>query len=97
MRLLLTLGAIIAVFSQRVLLTAIAVRINLYSLYVNLRNSMDCNQVVIAKALCAVILVGLVFVSNILGNFYIDSIREPAFPNATKLLYKRITKGLKLN
>ena len=92
-----TLGIMMTVFTICIVPTAIVLVISVNSPYLNLENPLEYDPVASAKLSSAVILAGLVLVSNSLWNCFIYSIRETSFRIAAKLLYKRIAQHLKLN
>ena len=96
-RLLATLGIMMTAFTLCIVPTAIVLIISANSSYIIKRNSRDYDPVTTTKLSSAMLLAGLVLVSNSLWNCFIYSIREKSFRKAAKLLYKRIAQRLKLD
>ena len=97
MRILGTLGIMIAIFTLYIVPQVIFLMTSVYLPYVDWRNTTDFD-VVAAMQFKSVRGVMTMFVaSNSLWNCFIYSIRETTFRSAAKLLYKRIAHSLKLN
>ena len=94
-RLLATLAIMMTVFTICIVPTSIVIAISVNSPYLNLENPLEYDPVVSAKLSSAMLLTGLVLVSNSLWNCFIYSIRETSFRRGAKLLYKRIAQCLK--
>ena len=97
MRLLGTLGIMIAVFTVCIAPKAITLIIGVYLPHVYLSKPADFNVVTAMRFVYVRRLAGGVVVSNSLWNCFIYGIREKKFRTATKLLYKRIAQRLKLD
>ena len=97
MRLLGTLGALIAIFTLCIVPQAIFLMISVYLPYVDWKNPSDFNVVGAMQFKSVRDVIEMVVVSNSLWNCFIYSIRETTFRRASKLLYKRIAKCLKLD
>ena len=97
MRLLGTLGVMIAIFTLCIVPQAIILLAEIYLPYVDWRNPSDYD-VVAAKQFTSVgYVIEMIVASNSLWNCFIYSIRETTFRGAAKLLYKRIAHWLKLD
>ena len=93
MRLLGTLGVMIAVFTLCVVPITLVQSLR----YDNMKNPTDFDIVATMQFTSVKVSMEMVLVSNSLWNCFIYNIRETSFRNATKLLYKRIAKCLTLN
>ena len=93
MRLLGTLGVMVAVFTLCVVPNAII----LITRYDNMRNPADFDPGAAMRFTSVTVLSRTVLVSNSLWNCFIYNIRETNFLSATKLFYKRIARCLKLD
>ena len=93
MHLLGTLGVMVAVFTICIVPYSIILTLR----YDNMTNPIDFDVVAAMQFISVKISMDTVLVSNSLWNCFIYSIRETSFRNATKLLYKRIAKCLKLD
>ena len=97
MRLLQTLGIIIAVFTLSVVPSTVVLNTGVYLPYVDFSNPTDFDAVAAMRFSSVVFTMGLLLTSNSLWNCFIYSIRETSFRSATKLLYKRVAQCLKLD
>ena len=93
MRVLGTLGVMIAIFTLCVVPTALVQSLR----YDNKRNPTGFDVVAAMRFTSVKVSMQTVLVSNSLWNCFIYSIRETTFRNAAKLLYKRMIKCLKLD
>ena len=93
MRLLGTLGVMIAVFTTCVVPYSMILALR----YDNTRNLTKFDVVAAMQFTSVRVSMGMVLVSNSLWNCFICSIRETTFRNAAKFLYKRIAKCLILD
>ena len=97
MRLLGTLGIMIAVFTFCVVPNAVILEIRSYLPHVELSNPTDFDVIAAMQFKYVRYLTGILVASNSLWNCFIYSIRETTFRSAAKLLYKRIALRLKLD
>ena len=97
MRLLGTLGIMIAVFTVCIAPEAITITIGGYLPYVDLSQPTDFNVVTAMRFTNVRCIASGVLASNSLWNCFIYGIREKEFRTAAKLLYKRIAQRLKLD
>ena len=97
MRLLGTLGIMIAVFTFCIAPEAIILIIGVYLPHVDMSDPTDFNIVTAMQFKYVRRSTGIVIASNSLWNCFIYGIRERKFRTATKLLYKRIVQYLKLD
>ena len=97
MRLLGTLGIMIAVFTFCVVPNAVILEIRSYLPHVELSNPTDFDVIAAMQFKYVRYSTGILLASNSLWNCFIYSIRETTFRSAAKLLYKRIALRLKLD
>ena len=97
MRLLGTLGVMIAIFTLCIVPQAIMLIIGVYLPYVDWSDPSDYDVAAAMHFKSVGSVTAIVVASNSLWNCFIYSIRETTFRSATKLLYKRISQCLKLH
>ena len=97
MRILGTLGVMIAAFTLCIVPQAMFLLMGIYLPYVDWRNPSDYDMVAAKQFTSTGFVLGMFVGSNSLWNCFIYSIRETTFRSAAKLLYKRIAQCLKLD
>ena len=97
MHFLITLGVMIAVFTFCIVPNALILLISGYLPHIDLSKPGDFDAVAARQFTFIESSTKIILVSNSLWNCFIYSIREKTFRSATKLLYKRIVRRLKLD
>ena len=95
MRFLVTLAVMIAVFTLCIVPNALISCISVYLRHIDLQDPRNFNALSFMRFTSTELSMKMLLASNSLWNCFIYSIREKAFRNATKLLYKRIVRRLK--